>query len=770
MKENVKLVRVEKKESMSFQTDPIYQYDSGHVLDFTSFDELPEVFEVHFANCVNGESIPQVGQNGFAPLPPQFTQTASTIFAWLYISDEETGLTKYYITIPVTPRAKITDQEPTPVERTAIEQTIAALNASAEKAANASLAIQNMGVTYETLDPDDTANIEKIVNPDTGAVTLAFSIPEGKPGAKGETGKDGEDYVITPEDMHQIAEEASELIDIDSKADKANTVITGSMSMGRTEPDASSADRYVGASSVGMGINVAAEGEAASAFGKDNEAYGKYSHAEGRGNYAGGEGAHAEGIGSNTPSGHIPPSIVTAFRPDDVQYTPGATGRASHSEGMDTGASGSASHAEGNASIARGNNSHAEGSMTLATGYHSHAEGEGTIASGNASHAEGRYNYDRTYATLPYPEWVSGESYNVDDIVKYENNIRICVIENSDTTFTYWKWKTVPVAYLHMIGNGTGYSDLLRSNAFAVDALGNGYFNGDVYVRTNKRGINGKILATSEEVQAVDDRIDDMSKATQQDIGRLLSPKTVSNGKVIEWQFVEDKRGAILHICSSGEYDAETGVPTIQDPDESIFYLVPDASENASDMFVEWIYAAGAWEIFGSARIDLSDYATKTEVNAAIQNVDGKVDRLSNEVGRKIDDVQVNGSSIVENGVANLPCANPSSPGVAKVASAGTYGLQMLTSGTTIGVYPAESNDVKNGTHVYRPVTPNKQHESAFYGLAKAAGDTTQGSSANAVGKYTDQAKTAIQEMLGIDFGLSVLNGLICATYEEESA
>ena len=41
-----------------------------------------------------------------------------------------------------------------------------------------------------------------------------------------------------------------------------------------------------------------------------------------------------------------------------------------------------------------------------------------------------------------------------------------------------------------------------------------------------------------------------------------------------------------------------------------------------------------------------------------------------------------------------------------------------------------------------------KQHQSAFFGLAKAAGDTTQSASANAVGTYTETAKSKIHDML----------------------
>ncbi|MBQ1554305.1 MAG: hypothetical protein IIZ68_02480 [Clostridia bacterium] len=43
---------------------------------------------------------------------------------------------------------------------------------------------------------------------------------------------------------------------------------------------------------------------------------------------------------------------------------------------------------------------------------------------------------------------------------------------------------------------------------------------------------------------------------------------------------------------------------------------------------------------------------------------------------------------------------------------------------------------------------PSGQHRSAFYGLAKAAGDSTQSASSNAVGTYTEAAKSAISQML----------------------
>lgn len=54
--------------------------------------------------------------------------------------------------------------------------------ADAEAAAQA---IQDMGVQADTLEPGSYATVEKIVDPDTGAVTLVFGIPRGQDGSGG---------------------------------------------------------------------------------------------------------------------------------------------------------------------------------------------------------------------------------------------------------------------------------------------------------------------------------------------------------------------------------------------------------------------------------------------------------------------------------------------------------------------------------------------------------------------------------------------------------
>lgn len=116
-------------------------------------------------------------------------------------------------------------------------------------------------------------------------------------------------------------------------------------------------------------------------------------------------------------------------------------------------------------------------------------------------------------------------------------------------------------------------------------------------------------------------------------------------------------------------------------------------------------------------------------------------------VDASVEDVQINGGSIVSNGVASIPMASADDYGVVKVNQ--YQGIRI--SSNALAVYPSASAQVKAGSNAARPIVPSIQHESVFYGLAKAAGDTTQSASSNAVGAYTDDAKTAIRAMLGID-------------------
>ena len=206
-----------------------------------------------------------------------------------------------------------------------------------------------------------------------------------------------------------------------------------------------------------------------------------------------------------------------------------------------------------------------------------------------------------------------------------------------------------------------------------------------------------------------------------------------------------------LHICTSTEYDPDTRVPTIVSPNALTMYLVPSEEPGGNDLFVEWVYVNRTWEMFGSASVDLTQYA-KIDDTAGAGDTDKawSASKITSELENagSVKDVKVNGTSIVdsETGEAEIPLATSDIPGIGKVNPG--YGISLYNG--IFRVETAPTNRIRDGVDAVANVTARNQHESVFYGLAKAAGDTTQASSDNAVGTYTDSAKAAIKSMLNI--------------------
>lgn len=120
-------------------------------------------------------------------------------------------------------------------------------------------------------------------------------------------------------------------------------------------------------------------------------------------------------------------------------------------------------------------------------------------------------------------------------------------------------------------------------------------------------------------------------------------------------------------------------------------------------------------------------------------------DVMDGESGQgAVQDVQVNGTSVLDaQGVANVPVASATELGTVKVST----GLAINSTGN-LYVRAATDAYIKAGTNSQTYLNPSKQDAASFYGLAKAAGDSTQSASSNPVGTYTDSAKSAISQML----------------------
>lgn len=150
--------------------------------------------------------------------------------------------------------------------------------------------------------------------------------------------------------------------------------------------------------------------------------------------------------------------------------------------------------------------------------------------------------------------------------------------------------------------------------------------------------------------------------------------------------------------------------------------------------------------------VQVPTYAELTELSSALQQKYTKPDTgipasdLASGVipTVPVQDVQVNGTSVVNDGVAEIPVASTNDFGAVKVGN----GLQINNG--IISVNQASASQIKAGTNTNNAIVPFFTDATAFYGLAKASGDTTQSASSNAVGTYTESAKASIRSMLGV--------------------
>ena len=290
-----------------------------------------------------------------------------------------------------------------------------------------------------------------------------------------------------------------------------STIITGSLSQGRS---------------------VIASGIFSHAQGSSSIASGQFSHAEGENTIALGTGSHAEGLGTvasgsyqlvigqyNNPY-RAPGAFIVGnggFNEDNDFYTSNlifasgtrveitgslaqgasvsAAGIYSHAQGNSTSASGQYSHAEGNITTAQGNYSHAEGWSTRANGLYSHAEGENTLATGQSSHVEGyngtaagQYSHAEGYQTSAQGQSSHAEGQSTTAIGNYSHAEGYFTTAQGSHSHAEGNGTVASGSYSHAEGVGTVTSGSYQhvqgaynipSSVQSAFILGNGGFDDD---------------------------------------------------------------------------------------------------------------------------------------------------------------------------------------------------------------------------------------------------------------------------------------------------
>ena len=526
-----------------------------------------------------------------------------------------------------------------------------------------------------------------------------------------------------------------------------------------------------------------ASGAGSFAEGGSTTASGGYSHAEGYGTQATGSNSHAEG--STT--------IASTRMAHAEGWGTEASGAGSHAEGGFNIASGDYSHAEGGGNqpqvknIASGNSSHAEGYTTEAAGSFSHAEGAQTIAKANGAHTEGlatiatgryshisgKYNVEDSYSS--WPEWVANTEYAADDKVKVTSIVDnettvtgyICKTANNDAEFTSSNWtKDTARNYVEIIGNG---NTTARSNARALSWEGNEYLKGDVYVRANADSSGGTKL------------VSETDYATQTVGGVVKVDNSIAGLRVLNgFLMTSPAQSDQIKAGANGYQPLQPGLQHA-----AAFYGLAKAAGDTTQ--ASSANAVGTYTTEAKSAIRAMIGASNGDDLIAVQDAQPTspetklwmletapagvsvptVSEMETALAGKVGDVQVNGVSVVSNGVANMPILGNEvnqvgkTIGLIRLKDGYCYGFKTFTSGGEYCLAIKEASDtgikqskVQN-SNGYGVIDSTNYHKATFYGLAKAADADMKDIANTTVGIYPDAQKAAIQHMLGTDTNLA---------------
>ena len=339
------------------------------------------------------------------------------------------------------------------------------------------------------------------------------------------------------------------------------------------------------------------------------------------------------------------------------------------------------------------------------------------------------------------------------------------VSSDHNNAYDYWWTLTIPRDALWNIHNAPGTSGKLKY-LYVPSTEGKNLIklelpttNGKLALITDVPTVPTNVSAFTNDAGYLTQHQDISGKADKSEIPTSVSELTNDAGYITGYTETDPTVPAWAKASTKPSYTAaEVGAPTVAEmngaigdaignvhqfeveivqelPVENIkehtVYFVPKSGAT-DDVYDEYIYIDNAWEMIGNTQIDLSNYATKGEIPSV-----------------PVQDIQINETSIVGiDGVATIPFGNQEHHGVVIGNAAGGVIVDNQTGELMLS--PASSNAIKQGNGAFKPIIASKQHEAVFYGMAKAAGDTTQAQSDNTVGTYTDAAKTAIRTMLGV--------------------
>ena len=216
--------------------------------------------------------------------------------------------------------------------------------------------------------------------------------------------------------------------------------------------------------------------------------------------------------------------------------------------------------------------------------------------------------------------------------------------------------------------------------------------------------------------------------------------------------YTKEEVKSLVGRISSLELIKVDALPT-ENIKTSAIYLVPKDQSEENNIYTEYIYMDGKWEIIGDTSVDLSQYALKTEIPTKLSQLqnDANYSQFSgsyNDLNDKptiVGDVQIDGISIVgEDGVAKMPIANNGVFGIVRILNWQSCGLLVYEKSLRIA-QPNDDAVINRLTSV--ALTPSKADIAVKLAMTDGKGEAWTDSEKTGAWSRLSSIKIAMDEV-----------------------
>lgn len=710
------------------RTTPLYRYDTGMKLKLTGID-LPHSFRVDFSNSINSKSKPMLGTDGLVSIPAEYFVPGETIYAWVVLPNDDGRNTVYQVSIPISPRAEPTDVEPLPEEQSYIDQVIAALNEAVDDAQQAIMhypkIVNNMWFVWDVTDEqyvstgivaegEDGYSPTVTVSLITGGYRLTitdvngdhvFNVMDGAPGLPGQDGVSPYAVIISIPGGHRIS-----IVDINGS--QTFDIMDGKDGINGISPNASVTKSGNTATITITDVSGTTTAQITDGTdgtdGKDGVTFTPTVSQQGIISWTNdGSLPNPESVDIKGPTGDSGVYVGTEepTNPDvNIWINPNGSGSVLDQYAMKT-------DTVLDTTLSRGRKAETTvGDGSFAFGYNVEASGYGSFAKGYSTKASGAYS--------------SAEGYE---------NIASGAFSHAEGGYQYGKTTA---------SGQSSHAEGLKTTASGYASHAEGYCSKAQNYYTHAEGYysiaNGYASHSSGKYNVED------SYASWPE----WEPGEYAIGDKCKVTTIVDNEATVTgYICKTANNDATFDVSHwTKDVYMNYAEIIGNGTANNARSNARALDWDGNEHLMGDVYVGCNPDSTGGTKLAKITDIPAT-------------DIQIDGTSIINNNIANIPKATESGLGVVKVSPGN--GLKMNEQGAIL-ISAADSSDVKLGTASQKPIVPSYQHMAAFYGLAKAAGSDEKNSVLPA-GQYTETAKSKISNMLNAPVSVSGTTPIITA-------